>query len=37
MFGIETVPLLEKAIAEIGLDEIERNLGDYVGLVNQQA
>jgi hypothetical protein len=31
------VPLVEKAIAEIGLDEIERNLGNYVGLVNQQA
>jgi enoyl-CoA hydratase/carnithine racemase len=31
------VPQLGKAIAEIGLEEIERNLGDYVGLVNQQA
>ena len=31
------VPQLGKAIAEIGLDEIERNFGDYVGLVNQQA
>ncbi|MGW0474240.1 enoyl-CoA hydratase/isomerase family protein [Streptomyces coeruleorubidus] len=31
------VPQLEQAIAEIGLDEIERNLGHYVGLMNQQA
>ena len=31
------VTLVEKAIAEIGLDEIERNLGHYIGLVNQQA
>lgn len=31
------VPQLGNAIAEIGLDEIERNFGDYVGLVNQQA
>ncbi|MEO6085079.1 MAG: enoyl-CoA hydratase/isomerase family protein [Umezawaea sp.] len=30
------VPLLGKAIAEIGLDEVERNLGHYAGLVNQQ-
>ncbi|MFE9679520.1 enoyl-CoA hydratase/isomerase family protein [Streptomyces sp. NPDC006259] len=31
------VPQLGQAIAEIGLDEIERNLGHYVGLMNQQA
>ncbi|WP_327716939.1 hypothetical protein OG381_16975 [Streptomyces sp. NBC_00490] len=31
------VPRLGKAIAEIGLDEIERNLGHYAGLINQQA
>jgi enoyl-CoA hydratase/carnithine racemase len=31
------VPQLGKAIAEIGLDEIERNLGHYVGLVNEQS
>jgi enoyl-CoA hydratase/carnithine racemase len=31
------VPRLGKAIAEIGLDEIERNLGHYAGLVNEQA
>jgi hypothetical protein len=31
------VPQLGNAIAEIGLDEIERNLGDYVGLVSRQA
>jgi hypothetical protein len=31
------VPQLGKAIAEIGLDEIERNLGHYAGLINQQA
>jgi enoyl-CoA hydratase/carnithine racemase len=31
------VPRLGAAIAEVGLEEIERNLGDYVGLVNQQS
>jgi pimeloyl-ACP methyl ester carboxylesterase len=31
------VPQLGKAIAEIGLEEIERNLGRYVGLMNEQA
>ncbi len=31
------VPQLGKAIAEIGLDEIERNLAYYAGLINQQA
>ena len=28
------MPRFAKAIADIDLDEIERNLGDYVGLVN---
>ena len=31
------MPQLGKAIAEVGLDEIERNLGYYAGLINQQA
>ena len=31
------VPKLGQAIAEIGLEEIERNLGHYAGLLNQQA
>jgi enoyl-CoA hydratase/carnithine racemase len=31
------VPQLGKAIAEIGLEEIERNLAYYAGLINQQA
>ncbi|MET7655817.1 enoyl-CoA hydratase/isomerase family protein [Streptomyces sp. NPDC005486] len=31
------VPQLGKAIAEIGLEEIERNLGHYAGLINEQA
>ncbi|MFF4014135.1 enoyl-CoA hydratase/isomerase family protein [Streptomyces sp. NPDC001843] len=31
------VPQLGKAIAEIGLKEIERNLGHYAGLINDQA
>jgi enoyl-CoA hydratase/carnithine racemase len=31
------VPQLGKAIAEIGLEEIERNLAYYAGLMNQQA
>ncbi|WP_405813877.1 enoyl-CoA hydratase/isomerase family protein [Streptomyces sp. NBC_01390] len=31
------VPQLGKAIAEIGLDEIERNLGHYAALINEQA
>ncbi|MFE1833426.1 enoyl-CoA hydratase/isomerase family protein [Streptomyces sviceus] len=31
------VPQLGKAIAEYGLEEIERNLGHYAGLINQQA
>jgi enoyl-CoA hydratase/carnithine racemase len=31
------VPPLGKAIAEIGLEEIERNLAYYAGLINQQA
>jgi hypothetical protein len=31
------VPRLGKTIAEIGLDEIERNLGHYAGLITQQA
>ncbi|MEU0076005.1 enoyl-CoA hydratase/isomerase family protein [Streptomyces sp. NPDC006332] len=30
------VPQLGKAIAEIGLEEIERNLGHYAGLINEQ-
>jgi enoyl-CoA hydratase/carnithine racemase len=30
------VPQLGKAIAEIGLEEIEQNLGHYAGLINQQ-
>ncbi|WP_069767783.1 enoyl-CoA hydratase/isomerase family protein [Streptomyces sp. LUP30] len=31
------VPQLGKAIAEIGLEEIERDLGHYAGLINEQA
>jgi enoyl-CoA hydratase/carnithine racemase len=31
------VPQLGKAIAEIGLEEIELNLGHYAGLINQQS
>lgn len=31
------VPQLGKLIAEIGVEEIERNLGDYLGIANQQA
>lgn len=31
------IPQLGKFIAEIGLEEIERNLGDYLGIANQQA
>lgn len=31
------VPQLGKAIAEIGLEEIEQNLGHYAGLINEQA
>ncbi|MEU9914966.1 hypothetical protein [Streptomyces sp. NPDC051001] len=31
------VPRLGKAIAEIGIDEIERNLNHYAGLIDQQA
>ncbi|WP_086838147.1 enoyl-CoA hydratase/isomerase family protein [Amycolatopsis kentuckyensis] len=30
------VPRLGKAIAEIGLEEIERDLGHYAGLINEQ-
>jgi hypothetical protein len=30
------VPQLGKAIAEIGLDEIEQNLGHYAALINKQ-
>jgi enoyl-CoA hydratase/carnithine racemase len=29
------IPQLGEAIAQIGLDEIERNLGHYIGLLNQ--
>ncbi len=31
------VPQFGAAVAKIGLDEIERDLGHYVGLINQQA
>ncbi|MEV8547847.1 hypothetical protein [Streptomyces sp. NPDC051572] len=31
------VPQLGKLIAEIGIEEIERNLGAYLGIANQQA
>ncbi|MBE4737800.1 MULTISPECIES: enoyl-CoA hydratase/isomerase family protein [Streptomyces] len=31
------IPQLGKLIAEIGVEEIERNLGDYLGIANQQA
>ena len=31
------MPQLGKAIAEIGLEEIEQNLGHYAGLINEQA
>ncbi|WP_405976350.1 hypothetical protein OG496_54045 [Streptomyces sp. NBC_00988] len=31
------VPQLGKLIAEIDIEEIERNLGAYLGIANQQA
>jgi enoyl-CoA hydratase/carnithine racemase len=31
------IPLIGKLIAEVGLDEVERNLGHYAGIANQQA
>ncbi|MGW0335813.1 enoyl-CoA hydratase/isomerase family protein [Streptomyces sp. NPDC003011] len=31
------IPQLGKLLAEIGVEEVEKNLGDYLGIANQQA